>query len=856
MNARNSSDSDDGVGAAGTTPRVSAKMRFLATPPSMPSPSSYDYGNNDNHRVVVRKQPSLSKGGINGSSVVVDDDGDAGGGNGRGHASLVRGAIGRQQQLQQQQASHRSSRSDVAATASVDRPWRTSSSAATASYASTARSADYYYDGSEEDAVEFSVGGVGALSTSSRWSQYETDDLEEESRRATSNAVVDVATRLANSMGGSAASASASAGGEEEDVGFLPSSGRAEEEGRRTTAIMGGVAGTGYGYGYGGGGAGDISSSEMSTTDYVKSRLSSLLMNNKARDSDYNTPSSYGAQSDHDKVRNEALKMLHLADTCLQDSPHSPRSGNYNNNNNNNGATTALFRTTGGGLAMREMSQDEVEAVKRRGIASIAGLDRFGSGSGYDRKGAFTIGSHDEDDNDVVASSSSSSSSVTGGRRGGGSGGDDSNDPNEDTPSLWSSRYSVERQLMAITGGLDSAHMLAKMDMLHSSREKTKSARGMYRSSGHAVDGSHVEYGDYTKSSSSPGMAGFGMDRLWLYVRGTLWSDDPELNYDGTTQSLVRREKAMRRRRRVRWGLLFLAALCVAVGALVRAGNPKSSGNVNFYVLSDEPYKFSNIAQLTRDLQAVPDDADFVVHLGNVNSDAQTMCREYGFERAAAVLGESPVPVLIVPGDLDWAACGSEESSAKSLGWWKAYLGRLEDRWDHGLEVEHDDAVIGNFAFLRKGVLFVGISMIDGLTSPGEVTSRLERNVLWTKDKLVRYDAGGKKKDGGGYHAVVIFGHAPPSDIQGEYFWPMLEQFKKIDRPVLYLHANKSGSFERYTPYDEAENFSAVQLEKRGLEAPMKVVVMGQDGKRRDKGNDVDLFVFERRESNLERQEE
>ena len=626
---------------------------------------------------------------------------------------------------------------------------------------------------------------------------------------------------------------------------------------------MGGAAGTGYG------GGGDDDCVEMSTTDYVKSRLS-LLLNGKDKhndddddDDDYyrrggggggGGGGGYSSNDHHDRVRDQALKMLHLADSCLQDSPRGGGTANSNDDDDNN-AITALFRTRGGGLAMREMHGDEVETiVKRRGIASIAGLDRYGAGGGSAAErsggrgggGAFTIGSHDEDDPSAAASSSSRAP-----------GGGRPSSPNEDTPSLWSSRYSVERQLMAITGGLDSTHMLAKMDMLHSSREKTKSARGMYRSSGHAMDGSHVEYGDYTQGTSSPSSLGGFASNLWLHVRGTLWSDDAELNHDGTTQSLVRREKAMIRRRRTRIGLLLFAGLCIAVGVLVHRGNPKrgssaknASGamgsDVNFYVVADEPYEFSNIAQLTKDLEAIPPDADFVVHLGNVNGDEQSQCQEYGFERAAAVLKESPVPVLIIPGDLDWAACGSEEKATKALNWWKAYLGKLEDHWDQDLGVEHDDTVIGNFAFARNGVLFVGITMVDGFTSPGEATSRLERNVLWTKEKLSRYDSAP-----GSYRAVVIFGHAPPSDIQGEYFWPMLEQFRKVGRPVLYVHANKNGSFERYAPYDDAMNFSAVQLEKRGIvEGLMKVVVAVGEGGGEEDG--ADMFVFDRREANVE----
>ncbi|KAL3806037.1 hypothetical protein ACHAXA_005247 [Cyclostephanos tholiformis] len=820
-------NSDDGVVGAMGTPRVSARSRF-GVGAGVAGPR--DYGDNDNHRVVIRHN---SKVGINGSTVANaatnDHDGDnAGGGvvGNRGPASLVKGAYDRHGARMAQPARRGGGGGfDDGGGVNKDRPWRTSSSSSSSS-------------------------SISMTSTQSTLAN-----------KITTNAtVLEESDRFPSSSSSSSSSSSDKVGNINDDGDVNYDGSRAAMEMRKTSEIMGGIAGTGYG-------DDNDDGVTMRTTDYVKSRLSSLLYNKGrdgggGRDVD-DAPYMHPTTADHDKVRNEAFKMLHLADSCLQDSP--------NNWANKNAKPTALFRTRGGGLAMREMQDDEVEAIKGRrggGIASIAGLDKFGAGSAYDR--SFGIDSHDDEDD---------APSSRGGVRKGGDGSVGVEDgrrrppsPNEDTPSLWSSRYSVERQLMAITGGLDSTHMLAKMDMLHSSREKTKSARGMYRSSGYAMDGSHVEYEDYTKSSSSPGL-GFGMGSvmgLWMHVRGTLWSDDLELNHDGTTQSLVKREKAMQRRRRMRCGLLFFAGLCIAVGVLVHRGNPKNAygaamtGDVNFYVVADEPYQFSNIAQLTRDLQAVPASADFVVHLGNANGDDESMCKEYGFERAAAVLKQSPVPVLVLPGDKDWAACGSEESSTQSLDWWKAYLGKLEDHWDHELQVEHDDAVIGNFAFLRKGVLFVGISMIDGITSPGEVTSRLERNVLWTKEKLTRYDAGGTGAvdvhghhvgggESSGYHAVVIFGHAPPSDIQGEYFWPMLEQFNKIGRPVLYLHANKSGSFERYTPYDEAVNFSAVQLEKRGVEAPMKVVVR----ERKNKGGDgADTFVFERREPNVEREDE
>lgn len=301
---------------------------------------------------------------------------------------------------------------------------------------------------------------------------------------------------------------------------------------------------------------------------------------------------------------------------------------------------------------------------------------------------------------------------------------------------------------------------------------------------------------------------------------------------------------------------MFLVGLCITIGVLVHVGNPtskkamvmSSSKDVHFYVLADEPYDFSNVELLTRELESLPADAEFVIHLGNANSDEQSRCQEYGFERAAAILKESPVPVLVIPGDLDWAACGSKEDAEQALNWWDVSLGRtLERKWEGSspLDVDYFDAVVGNFSFLHKGVLFISVNIVDAETEPTEVTRRLEQNVMWTKEKLTQFNADE-------YHALVILGHAPPSSKQGEYFWPVVEQIKDIQKPVLYLHANSNGSFEQYTPFSDAENFRAVQLEKRGVEAPMRVVVMAQDEE--GGGNDYDgTFMFERREPPNER---
>lgn len=755
--------------------RVSARSRFSASP----SASSL---------LAQSNSASKSKGGINGrGSYDSDDDSEQGRtasrssvrsadrkkrGGVSGAASRELGEVERDIRL----ARSRSSSSAASGTSSgKDRPWRTPSS------------------GSDRKSVR------AASASSGRWSQYETEDLAEESRRATSEAASRLASRLADGAG--------------EEVPYDPA------------APMGGDAGSGYGGG--GGGGGDETealqsngnslpgpgTSRSSTTDYVKSRLSSLLSSRSDGPEatvDYTATNSTSNQ--HDRVRNEALKMLKIADSCLAESPVNSPKGSRKSP----AAGSGLFRTAGGGMAMRELHPEESERMSLRrdtDVSSIKGIDKFAKSEGdvpppprFD--GRFDVGSP------------SSPPAMPDGGNG------------EDTPSLWSSRYSVERQLMAITGGLDSEHMLAKMDALHASRNKTKSARGLYRASAGAMDGSHEEYGDYTRGSS----VGLGLGGAWTWIRDTFWTSGLELNSDGTTQSLVRGEKARVRRRNVRIVGLFSAGLLVAIGVLASRGRTGSAAKyrtpeMNFYVVADEPYRFDQFDQFTRDLEALPRDAEFVVHLGNANGDRESMCQEYGFERAANILKESPVPVLVVPGDLDWAACGTKRRSEAALRYWDVNLGKLESSWPHPLDVEYCPDVVGNFAFLHKSTLFVSINLVEQETNTEEWTTRLQKNVEWTRSKLRQF--------GDDFSNVVILGHAPPSSKQGEYFWPVVEDVKGLNRPVLYLHANSSGSFEVYRPFGEAENLEAVQLERRGVEGPMRVTIMRG-------GNDP--FAFERRQ--------
>ena len=105
-------------------------------------------------------------------------------------------------------------------------------------------------------------------------------------------------------------------------------------------------------------------------------------------------------------------------------------------------------------------------------------------------------------------------------------------------------------------------------------------------------------------------------------------------------------------------------------------------------------------------------------------------------------------------------------------------------------------------------------------------------------------------------HALILLGHAPPSDEQEDFFLPVLDALREGGGgiPALCLHASaRGGSFVRHVPFGnageptamwleergrEAGEPTAVRLEERGREAPLRVVVRrsGDGGGERGRG--------------------
>jgi hypothetical protein len=463
----------------------------------------------------------------------------------------------------------------------------------------------------------------------------------------------------------------------------------------------------------------------------------------------------------------------------------------------------------------------------------------------------------------------------------------------------WGSRYSIDRHLFALHGGLTSKQVLNKMDRDHYNHlNKNTSATNMFKTSPHededdrwnlsngkkthphknrlwntwvenVKDTFNTIVAKYESSStaqwrsadhSSPKKGIFTgvaitsfLDRLSPrsrkdavargYGDGSSFSwrnlnlvdnsrDLPDVNFSANDD--ISFEK-MQKRRRMFWLavlLLSLVTLFTVVGTTVSNANAGKRGGgyisvgeeVKFFVTSDIPFNKADETKLSRELDMLhPRDGDFLIHLGDINLASSSLCTFSVYDDAAALLKQSPIPVLILPGDNDWNDCPMPEAAFE---YWEEKFERFENNFNveqlpNFPSVNRQMGRDENFAFLHKGVLFIGVHVVDGtVQSEREWSIRDTENLQWVEQQLTLYDTDE-------FRAIVLLGHAGYSSKVGDFFWPAMEKFKAANKPVLYLHANDGEGMIEYHPASDFKKFTAVRLEKGSKIASTQIVVGG-----------------------------
>ena len=618
----------------------------------------------------------------------------------------------------------------------------------------------------------------------------------------------------------------------------------------------------------------------VSSDDGLSDRSGARLASPRSTTPSRRAPSSSsgGVNTSHmspqDAIRLQAMQMLQLAGGPDEDSSGSDDGGGSNKRKGGRRGMGLSRNPRTGGYSAHPVGQ--------RAHASISGLDG-GNGRGGGGYGGGGYGEEVtvEEEPNVNAMLSS---------RGGGSPG--SNDKNRNGKSSnWSSRYSVDRHLMFLTGsqhggGGGSVHGSvhgnggsgnggnggggAASSMAPAARQvrDATSATGMYRASAYDMKSAGSSAGaasqarDYAhrnkikvprRQGQGQGQGngyGFGFGSGWktglnLSDRSSL--PEPPNNFHSGNY-LITEEIRRKRRKRLCTGTVVLVALAAIVGAVygttfgggddadAYGSNAAAYWNVGepvtFYVTSDVPYNNAEENVLSRDLSRLPDDAEFVVHLGDVGIAATTSCAESMYEDASYILkSSSRAPVFVLPGNQDWNECPNPDAAFDN---WMQYFHRFEDNFSHRFAVTRQLGREENFSFLHNGVLFVGLNLVDGtVPDQTEWNVRHQECVQWAEQAL--NDFGPDE-----YRAVVLLGHARPTALLGDFFWPLINDINDINKPVLYVHGNAMQGWTVYKPFSDASRLKAIELEKGGKSPPVKIRV----------GMGADPFNFDRRSSN------
>ena len=310
----------------------------------------------------------------------------------------------------------------------------------------------------------------------------------------------------------------------------------------------------------------------------------------------------------------------------------------------------------------------------------------------------------------------------------------------------WSSRYSLDNTLLALSGGsVTSSKFLDKMD-----EDNRKSARSNIFNSGPSATKSPQVFGSGFSFRSSNV---FGQQSKQETNLKSSWMESAVETPASPARSW--QEQFIKKRRQRRRAIIVVVAIIVALVFLIIEFEPhkklNSSGSSNsssgsaspntkvvvdedpsvdgisFYVTSDVPLHSVRDETFMTDMKSMNRKAAFMAHLGDVQLATNTLCKPQRYNEVSQILRGSPLPVFVLPGEEDWANCLDQ-----SDGWanWVDAFWKFENNFETDFKVYRMEGQEENFAFVEDDVLFVGVHEHNGrIVNHEEHKKRNHRNV-------------------------------------------------------------------------------------------------------------------------------
>jgi hypothetical protein len=255
-----------------------------------------------------------------------------------------------------------------------------------------------------------------------------------------------------------------------------------------------------------------------------------------------------------------------------------------------------------------------------------------------------------------------------------------------------------------------------------------------------------------------------------------------------------------------------------------------------FYVMADAPYTDNErYIIMPKHIEELDDDADFLVHLGDLQWAMVDKCREGAYDEASTIMKKSRIPTFILPGDNDINDCNSMSHGEEM---WTKYFALFDKQYDHSFDVSRWGKLDESFSFIHKGVLYLGLNIIGGKpASFSEKSDRhsqhLERISTIMNDHL------------DDFKVVVLLGHAEPGSYHDDFFGGdsgFISMIKEMGKPTIHFHGDWHSYYEREAEYG-VDNYMRISLDGESSAPPIQVTIDTS------KENPV---KFDRRSRNLE----
>jgi hypothetical protein len=244
-------------------------------------------------------------------------------------------------------------------------------------------------------------------------------------------------------------------------------------------------------------------------------------------------------------------------------------------------------------------------------------------------------------------------------------------------------------------------------------------------------------------------------------------------------------------------------------------------------LIADTPYDEEQRQTLLKQVENMPDDCEFVFHLGDLRTSAGfNPCTRETYSNASVIMARSSKPVFVLLGDNEWNDCPNHQEAL--YFWHEEFDEFLDDKWTAAramFNVTSQWGRIENVYFIRNKALFIGLNIVGGrVHNETEWEERLNNNFNWTRNLIQTHVV-----DAQDANVVVLMAHAAPRDNHRLFFDPMrdyIEDELGNNVPILYLNGD-SHMWEYEPDFRSQESWLRITVEGMSRAPILKVFVDG-----------------------------